>query len=122
MDEWDLATAIATLRANLGAALAEGEGSPVKFGLGDIELTMQLVVTKTGGGKLGWSLLGAEASYNSANTHTLKLQLQPNFRQPDRSYTRDGLISSQTAVVPDFAHDSLDDSNDDPHGRGPRKQ
>ena len=57
----DLAEAIAALRADLEAALAEGQGKDVQFVLGDVELTLQLVADKHAGGKIGWSVLGVDA-------------------------------------------------------------
>jgi hypothetical protein len=71
----DLAEAIAALRAGLDAALAEGQGKDVQFGLGDVELTLRLVAEKHAGGKIGWSVLGAAAGGTSERTHT------PAFRR-----------------------------------------
>ncbi len=48
----DLVNAIAALRADLQDAMAERRGHGVQFGLGDIELTLQLVADKHAGGKL----------------------------------------------------------------------
>jgi hypothetical protein len=51
-DGGDLPEAIASLRAGLEAALAEGRGKDVQFGLGEVELTLQLVADKHAGGDL----------------------------------------------------------------------
>lgn len=69
----DLAGAIASLRADLESAIREGQGHDVQFGLGDVELTLQLVATKHGGGKVGWSVLGVDAGVQNERTHTVKL-------------------------------------------------
>lgn len=82
----DLAEAIAALRAGLEAALAEGQGKGVQFVLGDVELTLQLVADRHAGGKIGWSVLGADAGGKSERTHSVKLVLQPRFLQPDGTY------------------------------------
>lgn len=92
----DLATAIAALRADLEAAVAEGRGKDVQFGLGDIELTLQVVADKHAGGKIGWSILGADAGAKSERTHTVKLTLHP--RRPQQEFT----IAGQTGGSPSF--------------------
>jgi Trypsin-co-occurring domain 2 len=95
----DLADAIESLRAGLEAALAEGRGRDVQFGLGDVELTLQLVADKHAGGKIGWSVLGADAGAKSERTHSVKLALQPRLRQGDGSYG-DGTISDRPDEPP----------------------
>jgi Trypsin-co-occurring domain 2 len=92
----DLAQAIAGLRVDLEAALAEGQGKDVQFGLGDVELTLQLVADKHAGGKIGWSVLGVDAGGKSERTHSLKLVLHPRFRQPDGSYRDDFTIADDS--------------------------
>ena len=82
----NLAEAIASLRASLEAALAEGQGKGVQFVLGDMELTLQLVADRHAGGKIGWSVLGADAGGKSERTHSVKLVLQPRFLQKDGTY------------------------------------
>jgi hypothetical protein len=91
----DLAGAIAALRADLEAALAEGQEKDVQFGLGDVELTLQLVADKHAGGKIGWSVLGVDAGGKSERTHSVKLLLKPRFRQEDGSYIDDFMISER---------------------------
>ena len=97
----DLAEAIAALRAGLEAALAEGSGKDVQFGLGDVELTLQLVADKHAGGKIGWSVLGVDAGGKSERTHSMKLVLQPRFRQKDGSYIGDFTITDRPDTAPD---------------------
>jgi hypothetical protein len=86
-DAGDLAGAIAALRADLESAIREGDGKDVKFELGEIELTLQLIATKHGGGKVGWSVLGIDAGAESARTHAVKLTLTPRHRAADGTYT-----------------------------------
>lgn len=92
----DLAEAIGALRAGLEAALAEGRGHDVQFGLGDVELTLQLVAEKHRGGKIGWSVVGVDAGGRSERTHSLKLVLKPRFRQEDGTYSGDSTITDKT--------------------------
>jgi hypothetical protein len=96
----DLVKAIAALRADLQAAMAEGQGKDVQFGLGDIELTLQLVADKHAGGKIGWSVLGIDAGAKSERTHVIKLTLKPGYRKPDGTYTADFTIADQTGTTP----------------------
>jgi hypothetical protein len=99
-DAGDLVEAIAALRADLESAISDGHGKDLQFGLGEIELTLQLVVTKHGGGKIGWSVLGAEAGVENARAHTVKLTLKPLRRAADGTYTADFTIADQVAAVP----------------------
>lgn len=91
-DAGDLAEAIEALRADLESAIEEGQGKNVQFGVGEIELTLQLVATKHGGGKIGWSVLGLAAGAENARTHTIKLKLTPRRVQADGTY--DNLVAS----------------------------
>lgn len=97
----DLVKAIAALRADLQDAMDEGQGKNMHFGLGDIELTLQLVAEKHGGGKVGWSVLGVDAGAKSERTHVVKLTLKPQYLKPDGTYTEDFAIADQVDVVPD---------------------
>ncbi len=96
----DLAEAIAALRAGLEAALAEGQGKDVQFGLGDVELTLQLVADKHAGGKIGWSVLGVDGGGRSERTHSMKLVLQPRFRQEDGTYSDEFTIADRPEGTP----------------------
>lgn len=96
----DLVEAIAALRADLGKAMAEGQGQDMRFGIGDVELTLQLVATKHGGGKIGWSILGVDAGAETERTHTVKFTLKPRYRGVDGTYTADFTVASQTARDP----------------------
>lgn len=92
----EIAQAIAALRADLEAALAEGQGKDVQFGLGDVELTLQLVADKHTGGKIGWSVLGVDAGGKSERTHSVKLTLQPQLKQRDGTYSGGFAIADET--------------------------
>ena len=96
----DLAEAVASLRAGLEAALAEGQGRDVQFALGDVELTLQLVADKHAGGKIGWSVIGADAGGKLERTHLLKLVLKPRLLQEDGSYSEDGRIADDSGNAP----------------------
>ena len=99
-DAGDLAEAIAALRADLAAAMDEGRGQGMQFGLGDVELTLQLVARKHGGARIGWAVLGVGGSYDAARTHSIKLVLQPMFETPAGILTRDFTIASQGSSQP----------------------
>lgn len=99
-DAGDLAEAIAALRADLESAICEGRGKDVQFGLGEIELTLQLVATKRGGGKIGWSVLGVDAGAENERTHVVKLTLNPLRRAANGTYTADFAITDRTAADP----------------------
>ena len=99
-DAGDLADAIASLRSDLESAISEGRDKDVQFGLGEIELTLQLIATKHGGGRIGWSVLGADAGAESARTHTIKLTLKPLRRTADGTYTADFAVADHRALDP----------------------
>ena len=96
----DLAGAIASLRADLEKAISEGQGHDVQFGLGDVELTLQLVATKHGGGKVGWSVLGVDAGAQNERTHTVKLTLRPLKRTADGTYVEVFAITDHVTTDP----------------------
>jgi Trypsin-co-occurring domain 2 len=97
-----LVNAIVALREELIAAIAEGEGAPMRFRLGPIEVTLQVAITREAGGKIGWHVVGLGASHSSATTQALRLHLEPVWRQDDGSYTGDFVISNQSAQAPHF--------------------
>jgi hypothetical protein len=99
-DVGDLAEAIAALRADVESAIVEGRGREVQFGLGEIELTLQLVATKHGGGKIGWSVLGIDAGAGNQRTHAVKLTLQPLHRMPDGGYAAKFAVADHAATEP----------------------
>jgi hypothetical protein len=79
--EIPLARAIQSLRRELLDAVAEGEGSELRFSLGPVELELQLEVSTELGGEAGagfWVLkAGGKASRSDTTTHTLRLTLKP---------------------------------------------
>ncbi len=89
-----LAEAVESLRAELMRAVEAGKGQPMQFSVDPIELTAQVVVTREADGKIGWSLLGAGGSYESASTQTLTLKLAPVWKKPDGTFERDFTIAS----------------------------
>lgn len=99
-DAGDLADAIAALRADLESAIREGHGKDVQFGLGEIELTLQLVATRHCGGRIGWSVLGGDVGAGSGRTHTVKLTLKPLQRAEDGTYTAEFAITGHAGADP----------------------
>ncbi len=51
-----LADTIAAVRRELGLAQAAGQGQPVQFRTGPVELEFEVAVTRTGGGEAGVKL------------------------------------------------------------------
>jgi hypothetical protein len=90
-----LAASIEALRAQLMEAISRNAGQGMYFQLSPIELTLQAVVTKDANGKIGWNLVGAGASYESATTQSLKLTLTPLWSTPDGALTKDFAIADQ---------------------------
>jgi hypothetical protein len=76
-----LADTIAAVRRELGAAQAAGQGQPVQFRTGPVELEFEVAVTRTGGGQAGvqlWVLtLGGKGELGHASTQRIKVTLQP---------------------------------------------
>jgi hypothetical protein len=76
-----LADTIAAVRRELSAAQAAGQGQPVQFRTGPVELEFEVAVTRTGGGQAGvqlWVLtLGGKAELGQATTQRIKVTLQP---------------------------------------------
>jgi len=95
-----LTEAIGALRRELMAAMSEGKDAAMRFRLAPVELSMQVAVTKEAGGKIGWHVLGLGGSYSAATTQTLKLGLDPVWKQDDGSYTSDFTIADQGAESP----------------------
>ena len=76
-----LADTIAAVRRELSSAQAAGQGQPVQFRTGPVELEFEVAVTRTGGGQAGvqlWVLtLGAKGELGHATTQRIKVTLQP---------------------------------------------
>ena len=76
-----LADTIAAVRRELGLAQAAGQGQPVQFRSGPVELEFEVAVTSTGGGEAGvrlWVLtLGGKGELEKGTTQRIKVTLQP---------------------------------------------
>jgi hypothetical protein len=76
-----LADTIAAVRRELSAAQAAGQGQPVQFRSGPVELEFEVAVTRSGGGEAGvqlWVLtLGGKGELGQATTQRIKVTLQP---------------------------------------------
>jgi hypothetical protein len=76
-----LADTIAAVRRELSSAQAAGQGQPIQFRTGPVELEFEVAVTRSGGGQAGvqlWVLtLGGKAELANATTQRLKVTLQP---------------------------------------------
>jgi len=76
-----LADTIAAVRRELSLAQAAGQGQPVQFRTGPVELEFDVAVTRTrgvGGGVQIWVLtLGGKLGREHATTQRIKVTLQP---------------------------------------------
>ena len=76
-----MADTIAAVRRELSSAQAAGQGEPIQFRTGPVELEFEVAVTRTGGGQAGvqlWVLtLGGKAELANATTQRIKMTLQP---------------------------------------------
>ena len=76
-----LADTIAAVRRELTSAQATGQGQPVQFRTGPVELEFDVVVTRSRGGEGGvkiWVLtLGGKLEREHATTQRIKVTLQP---------------------------------------------
>ncbi|HEX4954674.1 MAG TPA: trypco2 family protein [Thermoanaerobaculia bacterium] len=87
-----LATMVQQLREELAEAVRQGKGQEIQFELGDIELELQVVVSREGTGKLGFSVLGFEAGIgdkeDESRVQKLKLVLRPQNATGDTIHLR----------------------------------
>ena len=76
-----LADTIAAVRRELSLAQTAGQGQPVQFRTGPVELEFDVAVTRTRGGEGGvqiWVLtLGGKLERERANTQRIKVTLHP---------------------------------------------
>lgn len=76
-----LADTIAAVRRELSSAQAAGQGQPVQFRTGPVELEFEVAVTRSGGGQAGVQLwvvtLGGKGELAHATTQRIKVTLQP---------------------------------------------
>ena len=89
-----LADVIEGLREELSAAIDQGADQQLQFALDPIELTLQTVVSKEGGGKVGWKVLEVGGTAKSADTQTLTLRLTPVWKKADGTLVRDFTVGS----------------------------
>ncbi|WP_432198784.1 trypco2 family protein [Streptomyces sp. bgisy027] len=95
-----LAEAVRAVRKELAEAIADGEGSAVRFDVGPVELEFTVDVRKehgVDGGVRVWVLsAGGRGKKTSGNTHRMHVSLTP--------VTEDGqpvrITSQETAVTP----------------------
>lgn len=114
-----LAAAISVLREDLLLACESGEGSDMRFRVSSVGLSLQVAATREGSGKIGWTVLGLGASYESATTQTLTLTLEPLRRMPDGSYASDFAISDQDQLPAGFG--PAGSSHGEPGAAKPRR-
>ncbi|MDG4667950.1 trypco2 family protein [Mycobacterium sp. 236(2023)] len=88
-----LAEAISALRDELTAALQQGADEDLRFGLDSVELETEAVVTREANGKLGWKIIEAGGSFESAKTQRVRLVLTPGLRGFDGRVSNDFSIS-----------------------------
>ena len=81
MAELGLAEAIRQLREEIASAVRNARDEELKFGLGPIELELEVELTVSGGAKADfkWVIvsLGAEAKGQNLRRHRIKLTLSP---------------------------------------------
>jgi hypothetical protein len=79
----ELAEVIGELRRELQQAMNAGEGEPLRFELGPVELEATVAVEKGGGGGAKvrfWVIeLGGDAKVGQTSTQRIKLALQPQL-------------------------------------------
>jgi hypothetical protein len=79
----ELAEVIGELRRELQQAMDAGEGQPLRFELGPVELEATVAVEKGGGGGAKvrfWVVeLGGDAKVAQSSTQRIKLALQPRL-------------------------------------------
>jgi len=84
VEQHSLADVVQDLRAELTKAIEAGEGSDLRFALGEIELELAVVVSKEGGGggKLRFWVLefGADGKVSAEHTQRITLKLTPTVR------------------------------------------
>jgi hypothetical protein len=96
----ELSDLIRGLRQEFVAALAEGDGEPVRFELGAVELEMTVAVNREAGGngKIRFLVVDADGSgkYSHSQTQRITVSLQPKAVAADGT-TRTPLIGGGEA-------------------------
>ncbi|MGH3008533.1 MAG: trypco2 family protein [Gaiellaceae bacterium] len=84
MPEVLLTDAIRQLRSQLTESMEHGEDEKLRFVLGDIDLELQVIVSKEGKGEAGikfWLVsVGGTATASTGTTHTVRLRLTPEMK------------------------------------------
>ena len=104
----ELAEAIGQLRAQLNQAIEKGEKETLRFEVVDLELELQVVVTKeakaSGKAEAGvkfWLLgagkaeIGGELSRETAEFQKIRLKLRPTVPGPEEGERQSALIADQ---------------------------
>lgn len=77
----ELAEVVSQLRAELTDAMTAGQGAPLRFGLGPVELELTVTVTKEAQAQSKvrfWVVeAGADGKLGSSSTQKIKLTLEP---------------------------------------------
>ncbi len=68
---------IQALRQELQACIEEGKGHPLRFELGEIDLELQVQVSKKKAGGLDFSIIKAGIDRSDITTHIFRLKLNP---------------------------------------------
>lgn len=88
---------ITSLREELSAAIAEGESQALKFHVPEVELELNLTLSKTteGSGGLKFWVITAEGKHavETSQVHKFKLKLKPEFRGGRTQVSSDKLKS-----------------------------
>lgn len=88
-EQISLATAIQALRAELDQAAEAGKNEEIGFTATSVEVTLETVLTTTGGASAGvkWWLVeaGGTVSKEHGSTQTVTVTLTPHRRRPDGS-------------------------------------
>jgi hypothetical protein len=102
VEDIGLADAVESLRAELLAAVEAGRGSALQFELEPVTVTVQAVVTKEGGGKLGWKILEASGGVAKEATQSVTLVLKPLTVAEDGTVTPGFKIAATAKREPRF--------------------
>lgn len=97
-EQRELVGIIAALRADIEAAIAEGEGKKIKFDLSDAEVELKVAISEGKdqkvGGKFSFKVWGVGAELGGEQTekqaqdyaHTVRLKLKPKMRNAEGKY------------------------------------
>jgi Trypsin-co-occurring domain 2 len=95
----ELGDVITELRRELQHAMDAGEGQPLRFELGPVEVEATVVVEKGGGGGVKvrfWVLeLGGDAKASQASTQRIKLALQPRLASGGKVWIEGDEVSGE---------------------------